>query len=171
MSSVLLLGATGLVGRHCLDLLAADRAFERVVVLVRRRFAEALAPRVEAHIVDFAHLDERPELFGVDQLICALGTTIKTVEGSRAPRCRLGEPSVPSAIAPLGGEHDQIQRVRSFDLEPARATIACFVRRRQRFGHDAFVTGGNRSVVERAGFFLGRRHQSWNGQIRRNGPR
>jgi uncharacterized protein YbjT (DUF2867 family) len=82
--SVALLGATGLVGRHCLDLLARDPAFSRVVVLARRKFAEATAPRVEAHIVDFERLNERPDLFRVDQVICALGTTIKAVGGSKA---------------------------------------------------------------------------------------
>jgi uncharacterized protein YbjT (DUF2867 family) len=81
--SVTLLGATGLVGKHCLDFLASDRAFERIVVIARRRFAEAMAPRVEAHLVDFEHLAERPELFGVDAVICALGTTIKAVGGSQ----------------------------------------------------------------------------------------
>lgn len=84
MPSVCLLGATGLVGRHCLDLLARDPAFSRVVVLARRKFAEATAPRVEAHIVDFGRLSERPDLFRVDQVICALGTTIKAVGGSKA---------------------------------------------------------------------------------------
>lgn len=84
MPSICLLGATGLVGRHCLDLLARDPAFSRVVVLARRKFAEATAPRVEAHIVDFERLNERPDLFRVDQVICTLGTTIKAVGGSKA---------------------------------------------------------------------------------------
>lgn len=83
MPSIALLGATGLVGRHCLDLLSRDPAFERIVVLARRRFAEATAPRVEAHIVDFDHLEEQAHVLGVDQVLCALGTTIKTVGGSR----------------------------------------------------------------------------------------
>lgn len=78
-----MLGGTGLVGSHCLDLLALDHSFERIVVIVRRRFAEAMAPRMEAHIVDFARLADRPDLFAVDQVICALGTTIRDVGGSR----------------------------------------------------------------------------------------
>jgi uncharacterized protein YbjT (DUF2867 family) len=84
MPSVALLGATGLVGRHVLDLLASDRTFERVVAIARRKFAEATAPRVEAHIVDVEHLRDRPDLFRVDQVICTLGTTIKAVHGSQA---------------------------------------------------------------------------------------
>jgi uncharacterized protein YbjT (DUF2867 family) len=83
MPSVTLLGATGLVGRHCLDLLASDRAFERIVAIARRKFAEATAPRVEAQIIDFDHLSERPDIFRVDAVICALGTTIKAVGGSK----------------------------------------------------------------------------------------
>jgi uncharacterized protein YbjT (DUF2867 family) len=98
--SVALLGATGLVGRHCLDFLASDPAFSRVVVLARRKFAEATAPRVEAHILDFEHLSDRPDLFRVDQVICALGTTIKTVGGSR-PKFRVVDYEFPLAAAKL----------------------------------------------------------------------
>lgn len=83
MTSVALLGTTGLVGRHCLDFLASDRTFERIVAIARRRFGEAMAPRVEAHVVDVAHLELHPELLRVDMVICALGTTIKDVGGSR----------------------------------------------------------------------------------------
>ena len=78
MSSVALLGATGLVGRHCLELLADDRAFERIVVVTRRKFGEATAPRVEGHLIDFAQLEAHADIFAVDQVICALGTTIKS---------------------------------------------------------------------------------------------
>lgn len=81
--SIALLGATGLVGRSCLDLLSRDPAFTRVVVLARRAIGEATAPRVEAHIVDFDRLEDRPDLLGVDQVLCALGTTIRAVGGSR----------------------------------------------------------------------------------------
>ena len=55
MASVALLGSTGLVGRQCLELLADDRAFERIVVIARRKFGEATAPRIEGHVIDFDH--------------------------------------------------------------------------------------------------------------------
>jgi uncharacterized protein YbjT (DUF2867 family) len=96
--SVALLGATGLVGRHTLDLLAADPQFSRVVVLARRKPGEAMAPRVEAHLVDMDRLEDRPDLFGVDAVICALGTTIKTVGGSRE-RFRAVDLGIPLAAA------------------------------------------------------------------------
>lgn len=101
--SVALLGATGLVGRHTLDLLTRDPHFERVVVLARRRFAEATAPRVEAHVVDFARLEDRPDLLGVDQVICALGTTMKAVGHSRT-RFRAVDYDIPLTAARLAAQ-------------------------------------------------------------------
>jgi len=114
MPSVALLGATGLVGGHCLDLLASDKAFERIVVIARRRFAEAMAPRVEAHIVDVEHLDEHPDLLAVDQVICALGTTIKAVGGSQE-RFRAVDFGIPLTAAKVARR----QGVRHFLLVSA----------------------------------------------------
>ena len=100
MPSVALVGATGLVGRHCLEQLAAEPAFERIVVVVRRRFAEAMAPRVEGHVFDFADLEAHAGAFAVDQVICALGTTIRAVGGSRE-RFRDVDYGIPLRVAHL----------------------------------------------------------------------
>lgn len=77
MPTALLLGATGLVGRHTLARLAADDRWARVVTLDRRPLPRASA-RHEPHVVDFDRLGDLNEaLFAVDSLFCALGTTIK----------------------------------------------------------------------------------------------
>ena len=47
---------------------------------------------------------------------------------------------LPPAAAPLGREHDEIERVRDLDLQPCRAAAARFVAARRRLRHDAFVT-------------------------------
>jgi uncharacterized protein YbjT (DUF2867 family) len=84
--SVLLLGATGLVGGECLKLLATDASFERVVVLTRKPFPAVSSPRVECYQVNF----DDPTSFGtylnVDTVICALGTTIKKAGSQEAFR-------------------------------------------------------------------------------------
>jgi uncharacterized protein YbjT (DUF2867 family) len=81
---VLLVGATGVVGKECLRQLAADAGVSRVIALVRRPIPDAPAsPNVDVQVVDFATIESRPELFAVDQVVCALGTTIK-VAGSQA---------------------------------------------------------------------------------------
>lgn len=79
--SVLLCGATGLVGGECLRLLLADPVFQRVVVLTRRPLTgdmhDGTQPRLEQHVIDFARLDAHSHLFQTDTIICALGTTRK----------------------------------------------------------------------------------------------
>ena len=80
--SVLVVGATGLVGAEIVRQLAADDTVARVVAAARR-FPEGLPARVEAHVVDFDRLTDHEPLFAVDQIFCALGTTIKQA-GSQA---------------------------------------------------------------------------------------
>lgn len=77
--TVVLAGATGLVGRELLAGLLADPAVAQVHVLVRRPFAQR-HPRLVTHVVDFAAL---PSLPALDEAYLALGTTIK-VAGSQA---------------------------------------------------------------------------------------
>lgn len=71
--TVLLAGATGLVGGLAVRHLLAPGAFARVVALVRRP-----PPRpagVETRVVDFAHLHREP-IVEAAAAVCALGTTI-----------------------------------------------------------------------------------------------
>jgi uncharacterized protein YbjT (DUF2867 family) len=80
--TVLLCGATGLVGRECLHLLVRDPAFERIAVLTRRPLGHGLTSalerdRIHQHLVDFDRLADHAELFGAEQIIWTLGTTMK----------------------------------------------------------------------------------------------
>jgi uncharacterized protein YbjT (DUF2867 family) len=82
--SVLVAGATGLVGRECVDLLLANPAFARIVALVRRALpTEIESERLKIEKVDFTRLEERPEVFNTEVIICALGTTMRQA-GSEA---------------------------------------------------------------------------------------
>lgn len=77
--TVILAGATGLVGREILQGLLADPSVGAVHSLGRRK-PETQHPKLTAHLVDFAAL---PPLPPADELYLALGTTIK-VAGSQA---------------------------------------------------------------------------------------
>ena len=100
---ILLAGATGLVGGECLRILLADPAFDPVVVLARREIPmENPPPKLQTHIVDFDRLSTHAPLFAVDQIICALGTTIKQA-GSRE-RFRRVDLEYPIEMARLGLE-------------------------------------------------------------------
>lgn len=78
---VLLAGATGLVGAEILRQLIDDHTVGRIVLIGRRQVATADS-RVESHAISFDGLDRHPGLFDVDQVFCALGTTMKQA-GSR----------------------------------------------------------------------------------------
>lgn len=77
--TVVLAGATGLVGQAMLQALLADPSVAAVHTLGRRQPATQ-HPKLTAHIVDFAAL---PALPPADELYLALGTTIKAA-GSQA---------------------------------------------------------------------------------------
>jgi uncharacterized protein YbjT (DUF2867 family) len=78
--TALIAGASGLVGRHCLDTLLASPAYEAVVACTRRPLPDA-HPRLAVRVVSFERLDsERP--LAVTDAFCALGTTIAAA-GSR----------------------------------------------------------------------------------------
>lgn len=72
----LLAGATGLVGKHCLEQLLTTERYERVHVLVRRSVG-LNHEKLEEHRVDFAALDD-VNVGSVDDVFIALGTTIKS---------------------------------------------------------------------------------------------
>ena len=83
MSTALVAGATGLVGRRLLDLLLQSGDYDRVHVLNRRPMGVADA-RLTEHLVDFDVLAAAKDRIGpVDHAFCALGTTIRAA-GSRA---------------------------------------------------------------------------------------
>jgi uncharacterized protein YbjT (DUF2867 family) len=78
--TIVLAGATGLVGGLALRRLVAGAGFDRVVALARRPLPAQ--PRLETRVVDFAALD-REAAVPCAAALCALGTTIKTA-GSQA---------------------------------------------------------------------------------------
>ncbi|HET9425457.1 MAG TPA: NAD(P)H-binding protein [Gemmatimonadaceae bacterium] len=100
--SVLVVGGTGLVGREVVRQLSTDPGVKRIVMAVRRPVS-SLPPKVEAHVVDFENLDAYGGLFSVDQIVCALGTTIRKA-GSRDAFRRV-DYEYPLAVARLGLRH------------------------------------------------------------------
>ena len=102
--SVLVLGATGLVGRECVRLLVADPGFARVVVVGRRSLEpDVHADKLETHVVELDRMEEVSELFAVDAIICALGTTMK--HAGTQDRFRRVDFDYPLAAARLGLAH------------------------------------------------------------------
>ena len=102
--TVLLAGATGLVGGRILQGLVRDGDVGEVRVLVRRPSDPSLrGPKVRELVAAFDALDAHPEWFRVDQVFCALGTTIRDA-GSQAAFRRV-DFDYPLALARLAHEH------------------------------------------------------------------
>jgi uncharacterized protein YbjT (DUF2867 family) len=98
---LLLLGATGLVGRHVLDFALADPRVGAVFAPVRREVAAR--PKLQAPIVDFDNLPEDASWWRADAVVCALGTTMR-VAGSKEAFRRVDH-DYPLAIARLAKAH------------------------------------------------------------------
>lgn len=80
-------GATGLVGRACLDLLLADERYVRIVAIGRREPARA-DPKlvVRRAALDTVEALDDPTLDTVDDVFCCLGTTLKKAGSQEAFR-------------------------------------------------------------------------------------
>ncbi|HEY9514497.1 MAG TPA: NAD(P)H-binding protein [Gemmatimonadaceae bacterium] len=107
MRTILLAGASGLVGRECLRMLLATPEFNTVATLSRQALPPELVPldqqgRLEQRVVDFDRLRENAASLKADQIICAIGTTLEEA-GSRQ-RFREVDHDYPLAIAQIGLE-------------------------------------------------------------------
>ncbi|AJX35743.1 NAD(P)H-binding protein [Burkholderia oklahomensis] len=98
---LLLVGSTGLVGRHVLDLALADPRVDRVVALARR--ALPAHPKLQAPRIDFDHLPEDAAWWQADAVICTLGTTMRAA-GSQAAFRRVDH-DYPLAVARIARQH------------------------------------------------------------------
>ena len=105
--TVMALGATGLVGNQLMRQLVADARVGRVVVPARRRIAPMSAvaggrgAKLDVRLVDFDDLEASAEAFnGVEQIFCALGTTIR--QAGSQEQFRRVDHDYPLAAARLG---------------------------------------------------------------------
>ena len=83
--TLLLLGASGLVGRQVLRQALADPRVAQVIAPSRRPLVadpRLANPRLSNPVVDFEHLPAQPPWWTVDAVVCALGTTM-ALAGSR----------------------------------------------------------------------------------------
>ena len=78
------IGATGLIGSHLLELLLADDNFDSVRILLRGPF-DLTHPKLEKKLVDFSDMESfRLALEDSDVIFCAIGTTQKKVKGDKS---------------------------------------------------------------------------------------
>lgn len=84
MTSVLIAGATGLVGHYALLKALADPRIERVIAPTRRALDPH--PKLTNPVIDMSDLPKDADWWAVDNVICALGTTRKKAGSAEAFR-------------------------------------------------------------------------------------
>ena len=107
MKTVMLVGATGLVGQSVLQKALVSDAVARVVAPTRR--ALPAHPKLLNPVVDFDHLPGDADWWAVDAVVCTLGTTIK-IAGTQEAFYRV--------------DHDWPLRVAQLALQRGASTYA-----------------------------------------------
>ncbi len=83
--TALVIGASGLVGRHLVNKLLADPDFSKIIIFVRKKI-EISHPKLFQNITDFNSLSSVSESFRGDALFCCIGTTTKQVNSKQEYR-------------------------------------------------------------------------------------
>ncbi len=82
--TVTLIGATGLIGGHLLELLQHDDFAEKIKVVVRRPIPFN-HPKIQVIVIDFSdEISFREAISGSDAVFCAVGTTNHKTKGDKA---------------------------------------------------------------------------------------
>ncbi|MFA3790856.1 NAD(P)H-binding protein [Aliiglaciecola sp. SL4] len=76
MRTVIVLGATGLVGKNLVNRLVLDKDVKKVIAVTRRPI-EYQSNKVTNQVVNFDELDKYADIFAGDVLFSCLGTTAK----------------------------------------------------------------------------------------------
>ncbi len=100
---VLLLGATGLVGNECLQLLIAEKRVSEIRVFSRSPLVLS-DNKINVVCAPLDEMNKHSSFFEVDALLCALGTTIKKAGSQQA--FRLVDYEYPVTAASIAKQHD-----------------------------------------------------------------
>ena len=101
MATLLLVGATGLVGQAVVQQALADDRVEKLIALTRKPLPPQ--PRLENPLVDFDALPAEAAWWNVDGGICTLGTTMREAGSHNA--FRKVDVDYPLTVARLLHEH------------------------------------------------------------------
>lgn len=83
--NALVVGATGLIGRHLVENLLNDPEYHEIVVLTRNEFPQQHY-KLDKRIADFEKLEEGLQGVQVQDVFCTLGTTIRKARSKEAFR-------------------------------------------------------------------------------------
>ena len=156
MKTVMLVGATGLVGQQVLHKALASEQVGRVVAPTRRALPPH--PKLLNPVVDFDHLPEDAAWWAVDAVVCTLGTTIK-VAGSQPAFYRVDHDH-PLRVAQLALRHGARAYALNSALGADPASRVFYSRTKGELERDLQALGYPSLTLVRPGLIGGERHES-----------
>lgn len=160
MTSLLIAGATGLVGKLALEQALADDRVSRVVALTRR----PIAPRdkLENVVIDFADIPGDAACWSVDGVICALGTT--RAQTSSPALYRAIDHDYPLAIARHARDHGAARFALVSSLGADPKSRFAYTRLKGELERDVKTLGYPSLTIVRPSFLAGPRDQVRSGE-------
>lgn len=152
----LLLGATGLVGRELLALLLEDETVSNVTVLARRPSGTS-HPKLTQRIADLGTMRDHAEVFAVDDVFCALGTTIKAAGSQEA--FRVVDHAYPLEAARLAREQGATHYLLVSALGANPSSRVFYNRVKGEVERDILHVGLPRVTIARPSLLLGERDE------------
>ncbi len=141
--SAAVLGATGLVGGHCLQALLDRAEFGKVLALGRRP-VESQHPKLRQKLIQLGTLTGDDDFSGITDVFCCLGTTIKQAGSQEAFRRVDHDYVVDAASAAYEGEVERDVSVIGFNaVHIFRPSFLVGDREEPRFREKAATTVSN----------------------------
>ena len=152
---LMVVGATGLVGSHVLELALANETVEQVIAPVRKPLSAH--PKLLSPQVDFEQLPEDAAWWQVDAVICALGTTMRTA-GSRSAFYRVDH-DYPLAVARLAHRYGAPTYVLNSAMGANHDSRIFYNRVKGELEHDLAKIGFESLAFVRPGLIGGTRNE------------
>ncbi len=155
---ILIIGATGLVGRELVTLSAERSDVSRVVAFVRRDPGARPSPKVLYRVVDFDQLgDGLDDAFAVDVVLCAMGTTARATPDP--VRYREIEVEIPLAIARRARASGATRFGLVSSVGASRTSRSTYLRQKGELEHELEQMGWERLVIARPSVLRGDREE------------
>jgi uncharacterized protein YbjT (DUF2867 family) len=160
---VVLVGATGLVGKEMLSILQANDGVSEIICLLRRPVNLGIE-KARGCVVDFMNLDESRGLFdGAAAVICCVGTTMKVAKTRE--QFQMVDHYIPKEVARLAKEAgiESYSLVSSLGANPLSRSF--YLRVKGAIENELKKNGFHRLLIYRPSLLLGRRAKKRPGEL------
>ncbi len=153
----IVVGATGLVGSHILELLLSDDRYSKVLVF-HRRSTGLSHPKLTEHIITFDSIEDWKDLLIGDELYSALGTTIKQA-GSKEAQWTI-DYDYQFEVAKAGAQNGIISYALVSSIGATNETNNFYLKMKGQLDDEVQRLGFKDTLIVRPSFLKGERKES-----------